>query len=98
MNQGPWNIRGSLLLLPWSPNLTLKEIELHICPFWVQLHSLPMQNMTTRNAIRIGKAISSVLEVENCNKGIICRQYLQVRVELNTSLPLIPGFQNSSEW
>jgi hypothetical protein len=94
MNQGPWNIRGSLLLLqPWSSNLTLEEIELHICPFLVQLHGLPMQNMTTQNAIRIGKAIGSVFEVENCdNKGIICRQYLQVKVELNTSLPLIPRF------
>jgi hypothetical protein len=102
MNQGPWNIRGSLLLLkPWSGNLTLEEIELHICPFWVQLHGLPTQNMTTRNAIHIGKAIGSVLEVENCDtKGIICHQYLQVKVELNTSLPLIPGFhipQNGKE-
>ena len=52
-----------------------------------------MQNMTTRNAICIGKAMGSVLEVENCDtKGIICRQYLRVKEELNTSLPLIPGF------
>jgi hypothetical protein len=52
MNQGPWNIRGSLLLLqPWSSNLTLEEIELHICPFLVQLHGFPMQNTMTQNAI-----------------------------------------------
>lgn len=40
--QGPWNIRGSLLLLqPWSPELTIDEIEPCLCSFWVQVHRLP---------------------------------------------------------
>jgi hypothetical protein len=41
----------------------------------------------------IGKAIGSLLEVENSEtSGLICRQFLHVKVELNTAKPLPPGF------
>jgi hypothetical protein len=52
LRQGPWNIQGSLLFLqPCSPDLALEEVDLHLCPFWIQVHGLPMQNMTLWNAI-----------------------------------------------
>jgi hypothetical protein len=94
LHRGPWNIRGSLLLLQqWSPELALAEVELSHCAFWIQVHGLPRQNMTVRNAIMIGKAIGSLLEVENSEtSGLICRQFLHVKVELNTAKPLPPGF------
>lgn len=94
LHQGPWNIRGSLLLLQlWTPDLAIEEIELILCPFWVQVHGLPRQNMTIRNAIMIGKALGSLLEVENLDtSGLICRQHLRFKVELNASCLLVPGF------
>jgi hypothetical protein len=94
LHRGPWNIRGSLLLLQqWSPELAIAEVELTKCAFWIQVHGLPRQNMTVRNAIRIGKAIGSLLEVENSEtSGLICRSFLHVKVELNTARPLPPGF------
>jgi hypothetical protein len=55
LQQGPW--QGSLLILqPWSLDLALEEVDLHLCPFWIQVHGLPIQNMTLRNAIQIGKS------------------------------------------
>ncbi|GLT71493.1 hypothetical protein SLA2020_435070 [Shorea laevis] len=49
--------------------------------------------MTLKNAIRIGKSIGSLLEVENGDSpGLICRQHLRLRVEINTRRPLMPGF------
>jgi hypothetical protein len=34
LKQGPWNVRGSLLILkPWSPELSFDEVELISCPF-----------------------------------------------------------------
>jgi hypothetical protein len=49
MELGPWNIKGSLLVLtPWTPDLTFEEVELFTCAFWVQIHGLPLQNMTAR--------------------------------------------------
>jgi hypothetical protein len=94
LQQGPWNIRGSLLLLhPWTRALALNEVELFLCSFWIQVHGLPQQNMTIKNAIRIGKALGTLLDVENGdNPGLICRQHLRLRVEINTTCPLVPGF------
>jgi hypothetical protein len=49
--------------------------------------------MTTRNAIMIGKGLNSLLEVENLKMpGLIYRQFLRFRVDINTALPLNPGF------
>jgi hypothetical protein len=60
MDQGPWNVRGSLLLLkPWSPDLALDEINLHLCPFWVQAHGLPRQNMAAVNSVKIAQRKNS---------------------------------------
>ena len=56
INQGPWNVRGSLLLLqPWSSNLAIDEVKLHLCTFWIQVHDIPLQLMTIQNTIKIGK-------------------------------------------
>jgi hypothetical protein len=52
LEQGPWTIKGSLLLIrPWSSELAIDEVKLQFCAFWVQIHDLPRQFMTTKNAI-----------------------------------------------
>jgi hypothetical protein len=49
--------------------------------------------MTTQNAIRIGKRIGKNLELDNDNSmGLICRQFIRFKIEINTSLPLALGF------
>jgi hypothetical protein len=52
-----------------------------------------MQNMTSRNAVKIGKDLGNLLEVENLDSlGSICHQHLRIKVEINTLLPLVLGF------
>jgi hypothetical protein len=94
MELGPWNYKGSLIVLtPWSPHLTFEEVELYICAFWVQIHGLPLQNMTARNAGSIGLALGEVLVVDHgSTKGIIGTHHLRLRVALDTRKPLVPGF------
>jgi hypothetical protein len=94
VNQGPWNIRNSLLLLQsWSSALSIDEVKLNLCAFWIQVHGLPLQYMTTLNAIRIGKKLRKILELDNDNsEGLICRQFIQFKIEIDTSLPLALGF------
>lgn len=84
LHQWPWNVRGSLLILkPWSPELAFEEVELTVCPFWIQVHGMPIQNMTAINAIKIGKTLGPLFEVENGeNPGIICRHHLRTKVEI----------------
>jgi hypothetical protein len=65
--------------------MSFKEVELNTCPFWIQVHELPLKNMTTLDAIRIGKSLGSLLEVENgvC-PGIIYSHRLHIHVEIDT--------------
>ena len=94
ISQRPWNIKGSLLLLqPWSSELAIDEVKLQFCAFWVQVHNLPMQFMTTTNAIRIGKGIGKILELDHNNSsGLISRPFIRFKIEINTFLPLASGF------
>jgi len=94
LDQGPWNVRGSLLLLkPWSPDLALDEVNLNLCSFWVQVHGLPGQNMAAVNAVIIAQRLGKVLAVDHHDaKGLICQPFLRFRVELDATQPLLPGF------
>ena len=94
IRQGPWNVRGSLLLLqPWSPELAIDEVKLQFCAFWVQVYDLPRKFMTTKNAIKIGMGIGKIMELDNNNSSaLISRQFIRFKIEINTSLPLALGF------
>lgn len=49
--------------------------------------------MTLKNAIRIGKSLGTLQEVENGESpGLICRQHLHLRVMINTRRSLVLGF------
>jgi hypothetical protein len=93
MELGPWNIKGSLLILtPWTSNFTFEEVELYECAFWVQIHGLPLYNMTARNATSIGLSLGKVLAIDNCSTGIVGTNHLRIRVAIDTRQPLVPGF------
>jgi hypothetical protein len=89
-----WNVNGSLLAMQvWTPSATLKDIPLFNVPFWVQIHGLPLQNMTTKNAISIGKGLGQFLKVEdNSGETAAFRSYLKVLVSIDVNKPLNPGF------
>jgi hypothetical protein len=51
-----------------------------ICLFWIQVHGPPLQNKTAINAIKIGKALGPLPEVENGEVSIIfCRHHLHIK-------------------
>jgi hypothetical protein len=42
MDNGPWNVKGALLVVkPWPQELAIEEVNLSSCDFWVQVHGLP---------------------------------------------------------
>jgi hypothetical protein len=97
--QVTWNVNGSLLALQkWSHSATINELSLTKVPFWIQVHSLPLYNMTTKNAIAIGKGLGEFLKVEESG-GILStfRSYLRILVEIDSNKPLKPGFDFSRQ-
>jgi hypothetical protein len=95
LDNGSWNVKGALMVVkPWPPELTIDEVELSICAFWVQVHGLPLQNLTAVNTIKIGKFIGiDVLNVENGDKkGIIAHHHLYIRILIHVLQLLVPGF------
>jgi hypothetical protein len=94
-----WNVNGYLLSIKvWSPSATLGDLSLSTVPFWIQIHRLPLKNLTIKNAIAIGKGLGSLIMVEdNSGVGVTFRSYLRILVSINVSKPLNPGFDLSKE-
>jgi hypothetical protein len=92
-----WNVNGFLLSLQqWSPTATLGELSLKEFPFWIQIHGLPLQNMTVKNAISIGKGLGELIRFEdNSGANTIFRSFLRLQVKIDVSKPLKPGFNFS---
>jgi hypothetical protein len=56
-------VNGSLLAIQvWTPSATIKDLPLFEVPFWIQIHGLPLQNMSIKNAIAIGKRACAASE------------------------------------
>ncbi|XP_057426455.1 uncharacterized protein LOC130719873 [Lotus japonicus] len=94
LKEGPWSIMGNLLSLQlWAPQMTIYEVRFHRISFWVQLHGLPLDMMTTSNATRIASILGEPLEVEDPRvAGKLLRPFFRVRVSINTNNPFVTGF------
>jgi hypothetical protein len=92
-----WNVNGFLLSLQqWSPSATLGELSLKEAPFWIQVHGLPLQNMSVKNAISIGKGLGSLLKIDDVSGAeATFRSYLRLLVIIDVCKPLKPGFNFS---
>ncbi|KAF7146318.1 hypothetical protein RHSIM_Rhsim04G0150700 [Rhododendron simsii] len=94
MQNGPWSIMNSLLVLrPLESNMVVSEINFQHCPFWVQIHGLPVEKMCRANAEIIGKRFGKLIAIEAAPSNmLLSRSFLQVKVEINISQPLPKGF------
>jgi hypothetical protein len=100
-----WNVNGFLLAIQiWSPLATLRDLSLQEVSFWIQVHGLPLQNMTLKNSIAIGKGLGQLVKVdENSGVAAIFRSFLRLLVSIDVSKPLNPGFcfsrsDGASDW
>jgi hypothetical protein len=49
----------------------LGELTTKKFPFWIQVHGLPLVNMSLRNAIAIGKGLGNLIKVDDaCVVGL----------------------------
>ncbi|KAF7825904.1 reverse transcriptase [Senna tora] len=94
LNGGPWSIMGSILnTRKWVPGVAIQEINFNLVPFWVQAHGLPLEQISQKNAQRIGRKIGQVILAENprANDKLV-RSFIRVRAFVDVSNPLVTGF------
>jgi hypothetical protein len=82
-----WNVIGSLLVLQcWSLAATLNELQFNKSHFWIQIHGLPLLNMSIKNTIAIGKGLGTLFKVDGDSGGNeTFRSYLRLLVEIDVT-------------
>ncbi|MED6174238.1 hypothetical protein PIB30_067207 [Stylosanthes scabra] len=60
LNNGLWNIKGSLLnLQKWNQDESIFEVNHNILEIWVQVHGIPEANLNEETTTRIGRKMGS---------------------------------------
>ncbi|KAL7259169.1 hypothetical protein ACSBR1_005131 [Camellia fascicularis] len=89
---------GPLWVIFWFFNrlvvgLSISEIQFTWCPFWIQIHGLPLEKMTKANGEIISHKLGRLLRVEaHCEGLLLYRNFLRIRVEIDVTKPLPRGF------
>ncbi|KAF7145512.1 hypothetical protein RHSIM_Rhsim04G0053400 [Rhododendron simsii] len=94
LKDGPWSVMSSLLILtPLVEGMVVSDLHFSHCPFWVQVHGLPVEKMSRANAEIIGRRFGKLLALETSpDNMLLARSFLRVRVDINLAQPLPKGF------
>lgn len=79
-----------MVLKRWETNQRMKEVDLSIVPFWIQIDGLSPEQMTVQYALMLEEQISRAKEVDTSIEARRkLRNFVRVRVESNTDEPLL---------
>ncbi|GMQ01663.1 hypothetical protein CsSME_00048223 [Camellia sinensis var. sinensis] len=94
LNEAPWSIMGHLFILqPLGRGTLVSDMVFTWCPFWIQVHGLPLEKLTKANSETIARKLGCLIRVEAYCEGLLLyRNFLHIRVELDISKPLPRGF------
>ncbi|KAH7511064.1 hypothetical protein FEM48_ZijujUnG0051700 [Ziziphus jujuba var. spinosa] len=90
----PWSINGAhLALREWKPEQSFEDLGFNISTFWVQIHGLPLQFMTSSNASTIGGLFKNLIHCESTSRtNLVGLKYMRIQVDVDISKPLLTGF------
>ncbi|OMO81733.1 hypothetical protein CCACVL1_12255 [Corchorus capsularis] len=94
LEEGPWTVMGHCLLIKkWQQGLTVTEMEFRMLKFWVQVHNLPIEMLTHKNALVIGSELGRIVRIEEpITDGGLGRSFLRIRIEIDVDNHLVCGF------
>ncbi|XVF03584.1 hypothetical protein REPUB_Repub05bG0006000 [Reevesia pubescens] len=94
LEDGPWSVMGYCICLHrWQPGFTLDELDFSQVAYWVQVHGLSLDQMSPKNAKKVGDQIGRVMEIEDpISSHGIRRGFFRIRVLIDVSKPLPSGF------
>lgn len=94
LEHGPWNFRGFLLVFrPWSRRDLISHLDFSTCDFWVQIHGLPFEKLSSVNATLIGASLGSVVAVDKMvDADASVLDFFRVKIVLMVARPFTLGF------
>ncbi|KAI7992412.1 hypothetical protein LOK49_LG12G01664 [Camellia lanceoleosa] len=94
LDKAPWSVMGNhLILQPLHLRMAVSDFEFCWCPFWVQVHGLPLDKMTKTHKVTIGNHLGKLITIEALSDGLLLvRSFLRIRVEIDVTKPLLQGF------
>ncbi|KAI5317919.1 hypothetical protein L3X38_037626 [Prunus dulcis] len=88
----PWFIKDNIFTVKrWPIYHSLDNIVPNRAIFWVQAHGLPRSLCSSGTARKLGAQIAYVMEIEDVEE-VGFRRFLRMRIDINASKPLGPGF------
>ncbi|KAF8411784.1 hypothetical protein HHK36_004343 [Tetracentron sinense] len=79
-----------LLMIPWSPNIMVIDLEIHSLPVWVQAHSLPQGYFEPKIGAIIGGKIGAYMDSDIPANENHRGQFFHIRIKLDVRKPLRP--------
>lgn len=87
LRRGPWSFNEWMCSIQrWHPNHTNDELK--FIPFWVQVRGIPIQFLTQRMVVHIGRLMGQFMETDFTAEGSSSVDYVCVRLLWNTDTPL----------
>ncbi|KAF3946921.1 hypothetical protein CMV_026869 [Castanea mollissima] len=90
----PWTVKGEHLILKrFCSDISVSEVDFSTTEFWIQIHGLPLNRRSKENVLKIGSIAGKALDTNLVGPGSgILSKCVRVRVEMDISCPLVPGF------
>ncbi|OMO93814.1 hypothetical protein COLO4_16655 [Corchorus olitorius] len=76
-----------------AAGMVIEEMDFGSVHFWIQVHNLPIEMITKKNAAIIGANLGRILLIEKpIAVGGLGRSFLRIQIEFDVNKPLICGF------
>lgn len=92
LDHSPWPFDKKLILVKrFMGDLSSGNVSFQHSPFWIRVFNIPIKSMNGAVATRIAREIGSPILVIAPSSGLAWGPFLQIRVDIGITKPLMRG-------
>lgn len=93
LDMEPWTYMDRLVLISEVQlGRDARDVDGSMMSFWVQMHGIPLLNMTMVVAQKIGALLGQMLTVDHIEDKKCIGRFVQVHIHLGVRHPLMQGY------